>query len=310
MSLGPEHLEYPFRRHGMDHDRYAWSMLTDRKPVQWPGGARLALWINVGLQFYPLNQQGKPFKVPGGMTMPYPDLRHYSLRDYGNRVGIYRLIKSFKAAGVRATAAMNAEIATRYPFLLEKLLEHDWEIAASGLDMGNLHHGGVPEARERELVERSFEILRRESGQPVKGWFSPAQSQSKVTPDLVAQSGGIYLSDFSNDDAPYWMNASSGRIVSLPLTYELSDRRFLFLQNQPLDQWEAQSIEAMDYLVAEAREKGARMFSFSVTPWIIGQPYRMAALERVLERLLSHSEVWAATGAEIAEAWAAMDTSA
>lgn len=310
MSIAPGYFDYPRRRPGLDHNRFEHRYLMTGKAGRWPNGKAVALCISAPVEFFPMDMPRAPLNPPGGMERPGASFWDFTLRDYGNRVGIYRLIRSFKGAGVRATAAMNAEVATRYPFLLEKLLEHDWEIAASGLDMGNLHHGGVPEARERELVEQSFEILRRESGQPVKGWFSPAQSQSKVTPDLVARSGGIYLSDFSNDDAPYWMNASGGRIVSLPLTYELSDRRFLFLQNQPLDQWEAQNVEAMDYLVAEAREKGARMFSFSVTPWIIGQPYRMAALERVLERLLSHSDVWVATGAEIAEAWAAMDTSA
>ena len=90
MALDKNYLEYPHRSHGMDHNRYDWQMLAQQKPVVWPNNKKLALWINVPLQFFPLDQKGDPFKVPGGMTMPYPDLRHYSLRDYGNRVGIYR----------------------------------------------------------------------------------------------------------------------------------------------------------------------------------------------------------------------------
>ena len=89
----------------MDHDFYDWSMLQNRKPVAWPGGKRLALWVNVGLQYFPLNQQGKPFPPPGGMTTAYPDLRHYTLREYGNRVGIYRFFKAFDAFGVRPSFA-------------------------------------------------------------------------------------------------------------------------------------------------------------------------------------------------------------
>ena len=77
-QLPANYLEYKDRRYGMDHDRYEWSMLENRKPVKWPNGKSLALWINVPLQFFPLDQKGIPFKVPGGMTMPYPDLRHYS----------------------------------------------------------------------------------------------------------------------------------------------------------------------------------------------------------------------------------------
>ena len=92
MSLPDDYLEYPKRHYGMDHDRYDWAMLSERQPVTWPDEKPLALWINVSCQHFPLNQSGKPYAPPGGMTMPYPDLRHYSLRDYGNRVGIYRLL--------------------------------------------------------------------------------------------------------------------------------------------------------------------------------------------------------------------------
>ena len=87
MSLDPSYLKYEKRRYGMDHDRYDWSMLGNRNPVTWPGGARLAVWINVAVQFFPLNQSGKPFAPPGGMSTAYPDLRHFTLREYGNRIG-------------------------------------------------------------------------------------------------------------------------------------------------------------------------------------------------------------------------------
>ena len=86
-------LEYPQRHYGMDHDRYEWSMLQDRKPVTWPGGKPLALWINISVQHFPLSGDQPAVAPPGALTMPYPDLRHYTLRDYGNRVGIYRLLK-------------------------------------------------------------------------------------------------------------------------------------------------------------------------------------------------------------------------
>ena len=93
MALDPQYLEYRNRRYGMDHDLYEWSMLSRRAPITWPNGARVALWVNVAVQFFPLNQRGKPFRPPGGMSTPYPDLRHYTLRDYGNRVGLIRCLE-------------------------------------------------------------------------------------------------------------------------------------------------------------------------------------------------------------------------
>ena len=106
-SLPADYLEYPLRRHGMDHDRYDWTQLHQRRGVAWPGGARIALWITVALEWFPLDMKGQPFKPPGAMQTAYPDLRHYTLRDYGNRVGIYRVMQALQRHGIRASAAVN-----------------------------------------------------------------------------------------------------------------------------------------------------------------------------------------------------------
>src|SRR5579862_4306242 len=118
MALDPAYLAYPRRRYGMDHDRYDWSILPRRSPARWPNGANIALWVNVALEFFPLDQAGQPFKLPGGMVTPYPDLRHFSLRDYGNRVGVYRLFKLFDRLRLRASWAINSAVAERYPSLV------------------------------------------------------------------------------------------------------------------------------------------------------------------------------------------------
>ena len=144
----------------MDHDFYDWSMLTERKPVTWPGGKRLALWVNVALQYFPLNQQGKPFAPPGGMTTAYPDLRHYTLREYGNRVGIYRFFKALDQYGVRPSFAVNARLAERYPYLLRRLVERGDEILCHGWHMDAPHYGGQDGDEERALVRKSLSVLR------------------------------------------------------------------------------------------------------------------------------------------------------
>ena len=149
MPLDPSYLEYPHRSYGMDHDRYDWSMLTDRKPVAWPGGKRLALWVNVSLQYYPLNQQGKPFPPVGGMTTAYPDLRHYTLREYGNRVGVFRCLKAFDQYKVKPTFAVSGRLAERYPYLVNRLVERGDEIIAHGWHMDAPHYGGMEESAQR-----------------------------------------------------------------------------------------------------------------------------------------------------------------
>ena len=304
MTLDADYLRYPHRRHGMDHDRYDFSMLSRRPAVAWPGGASLAVWVNVAVQFFPLDQRGKPFAAPGGMGTPYPDLRHFTLRDYGNRVGIVRCLEALDAFGIRPTFAVNGAVAERYPALLDRLAGRGDEIIASSWHMDTLHHGDMPAAEERTLVERTLTTLRERTGQPVEGWVSPAGSQSHRTPDLLAEHGVYYMGDWINDDMPYAFRTEAGQLVALPLSLELDDQ---FLIGASLhSEWEyAQQIkDACDYLAAEAASTGhGRLLALSVHPWLMGQPHRIAAFESVLEHLAGTSGIWSASATEIVAAW-------
>ena len=118
MSLPAEYLAYPRRRRGMDHDRYGYSPVPARRPpVEWPNGARVALWIVPALEFFPLDMDGRPFRAPGAMERPYPDYWNYTLRDYGNRVGVFRVFQALDALGLKASVAINARLAERTPFM-------------------------------------------------------------------------------------------------------------------------------------------------------------------------------------------------
>src|SRR4051812_6570297 len=103
MSLSASYLQYPHRHYGMDHDLYLWSVMRDRPPISWPNGARVALWVNLTLEWFPLDAVNKPFLAPGGIDRMYPDIWNYTHRDYGNRVGVYRLMRMLKDLGLRAS---------------------------------------------------------------------------------------------------------------------------------------------------------------------------------------------------------------
>ncbi len=304
MSLDREHLEYPLRRYGMDHERYDWSMLSERKAVQWPGGAKLALWINVSLQFFPLNQRGKPFAVPGGMTMPYPDLRHFSLRDYGNRVGIYRFLQAFDRYGIRPSFAINTELAERAPYLLQRLLERGDELLCHGWNMDSLHYGGQPRDEEAELVARALDRLRDLSGARIRGWISPARNESEHTPELLVENGIEYFCDWVNDDIPYRFRTGAGELVAMPLSNELEDR-FVIMNNLHSEQsWQEQVCDAADFLIAEAEATGSgRILSLNLHPWMLGQPHRIGRLEAALEYLTALPGVWCAAAGDILDCW-------
>jgi allantoinase len=299
--ISDDYLQYPKRRYGMDHDRYEWSQLHTRKPVSWPGKARVALWVTTALQWFPLDQQGKPFKPLGSLQTAYPDLRHYTLRDYGNRVGIYRIMKALDKHGIKASAPVNAAVAARYPSLVKECVARGWEILGHGIDMDQLHYEGMTD--EASLIKKSLDVLRK-SGK-VRGWLSPAKSESKATLDLVAAEGIDYVCDWVNDDLPYPIKTGGKTLHAMPHNDDIADATVLIGMRHDEDELRDQLIDHFDMLYAESATQGGRIMPIPLHSWVIGQPYRIGTLEAVLAHIMRHEGVWPATGAEILDAWKA-----
>jgi peptidoglycan/xylan/chitin deacetylase (PgdA/CDA1 family) len=305
MTLPSTYFEYPFRRPGMDHERYAYSNLFDRRPVRWPDGARIALWIVPTLEFFPLDMAPAGVKPPGGIERPYPDYWNYTLRDYGNRVGAARLFRALEARGLKASVAISSRLAERYPHLLKEAIRNDFELVGHGIDMNHIHATGIAPETEREWVRRSLQTLRRLSCLEVKGWYSPAYSESHDTLDLVAAEGCEYVCDWVNDDMPYRLETKAGPIHAMPHAYEISDLQlFQFYKYKP-PQFVEQVMDHFDLLYREAATHGGRIVALSLRPWISGVPHRIAAIEQALDLMLRRGSVWSATGAEILACWKA-----
>jgi len=305
MSLPDDYLHYPWRRHGMDHDRYDWTMQPERRPVAWPDGARVALWVVPALEFFPLDQPAQPFRAPGGMVTPYPDLRHYTLRDYGNRVGVFRVFKLLDRLGIKASVAVNARVAERYPFLIEEVNRRGWEIIAYGVDMGRLHYGGLPVADEAAQIGEAVGTLRRVSGQPISGWLSPAKSESMNTLDLIAAEGIAYVCDWVNDDMPFPLRTDKGELYSLPLSHEISDQTIINQYQHSEQDFLDQVRDQFDVLYDEATAADGRIMTLTIHPWMSGQPHRIGFLEKALSHITDRDGVWSAGGAEILAAFKA-----
>ena len=304
MTLDDEYLRYPNRRYGMDHDIYDWSILQQRPPVSWPGGAKVALWVSLSLEYFPLDQPSEPFKVPGGMVTQYPDLRHYTSRDYGNRVGIQRLWKVLSKYGITSSVAINSKLAERYPYLIDKVNERGDEIIAHGVDMGKVHYGGMDDGAEAALVEEAVSVLRTASGQPVTGWWSPGKSESWRTLKHVADHGIEYVCDWVNDDMPYKLRDGSGReVVAMPHSAEIWDRTIITDKKHNEDEWLEQVQDQFSALYAETERYGGRVVSIVLTPYIMGMHYRIKYLDKALAWIMGHSGVWNATGEEIRAAF-------
>lgn len=293
----------PKRRYGMDHDLYPWSMLETRPIFSWPEGKRIALWINVAIEHFPLDAKGRGFKPQGAMSMPYPDLRHYTLRDYGNRIGIFRILEALAERGLPASLAVQGEVVERYPALAKRLAATPHEWVAHGWNMDSMHFGGLPEEEERALIERTLVSLRRHAPHSIAGWFSPARSQSHATLRLLEEAGIRWCADWVNDEQPYRIAG----LINLPLSLELEDR-FVILENLHAEsEWADQVEDAVEFLIRESRElPHARVLGLSLHAWVIGHAHRIAHLERVLDHLKARSALlWPANPSAIIAHWQA-----
>ena len=302
MPLDPAYLAYPKRRPGMDHDFYPWSDMRARPPLAWPDGKGVAVWIVVDLEWFPILPTDQPFRAPGHMQTAYPDYRHYTAREYGTRVGLYRLLDAFAKVGATASVAANGAIADRYPSVIGDIAAAGHEIVAHSTDMNGTIATGLDEAAERALVAGSLASLERVTGTRPRGWLSIARSQSVNTPRLLAEAGLDYMCDWVNDELPFRFHTPAGDLVNLPLNHELSDRQILVAQQHPVDGYVEQMLDAFDLLADEAARFGGRVLPLNVTPYIMGLPYRIDAFERLLGELAARPQTWFARGDAIVDA--------
>ena len=284
--MSDELLSYSHRHYGMDHERYEWSMLQDRAPVAWPEDKPLALWINIAVQHFPLSGEKPEVAPPGALTMPYPDLRHYPLRDYGNRVGIYRLLKVMAECEAQPSLAISGALAQRYPKLLERLARTPYEWLGHGWNMLAMHAGKVDLEVESNWISQTRAALEGFTDQTLAGWLSPGRIQTENTPELLVSNGFTYQSDWVNDELPYAFKTRAGNMTCLPSCLELDDV-FVLTQNlHSEDSFVQQVVDAADFLIKEGGEHGGRLLSLNFHPWLVGQPHRIRTVREILDALL------------------------
>ena len=285
--MDASYLAYPKRGYGQDHDLYPWRLSRERPRLKWESGAKVAVCFVVPLEFFPLDPSGVPFKHPGAMATPYPDLRHYTVRDYGNRVGVFRILEALGEA--RATFAVNAEVARRYPPLMEAIRGH--EVAAHGVSTDRIHHEGVGEAEERELIAEALDVL---GGS--EGWMSPARAQSSQTLRLLGEAGVRYCLDWEPDQVPV---ATSEDVTLVPTQHELSDFTLMHVRRQSVGAWERQVRDAIALLLGEHERFGGQMLGLTLTPYVMGQPFRIQALHELMAHIRDTDGVEVFTAGEI-----------
>jgi peptidoglycan/xylan/chitin deacetylase (PgdA/CDA1 family) len=280
-----------------DYGPFPYVPLPERPPVTWPGGAGLAVWVIINVEFFPLRLPvpGHPAVPPG----PAPTVRAWAQRDYGNRVGIWRVMDALDEVGIRGTATVNADIARHHPQILAAARERGWEFMGH-CETNSIWLDAVDEAEERAVIARTLEALKTAGGRRPRGWLGAGLAESWATLDHLIDEGVEYVADWVNDDLPYVMDVSGRTIVSVRYSYELNDTPAIWYQGRTIDEFETMIRRQFEVLWREGREQG-RVMAICLHPFIIGVPHRIDGLRRALSHVAAHEGVWFATGEEIVD---------
>ncbi len=287
---------------------YDFVPMPDRKPLKWPNGARIAVMLTFNLEYWDLVKDTDAPYYPGGPSIlpdPLPgniaDLPNYSWREYGQRVGIWRLMDIFDKAGVPATCTMNAKMGLERRRVIDAVNERGWEIVAHNYVQTELltDYANEPE-KEREIIRETLRVYNDVVGRPAKGWLSSSLRCTENTSDILAEEGMIFHTDIMNDDQPFLIQTPSGPIVSVPYSNEVNDFQIFLRRGNTTSQAAEVIIEQFDELYREGAESG-RLMNIGIHPHVWGQPFRVRALREFLEHVSKYDGVWFAKREEIAE---------
>jgi allantoinase len=273
-----------------------YSPIVDRPWMRLPDGARLALWIVPNIEYYQLMPPKGTFDP--WPRCPHPDIMNYGVRDFGNRVGFWRLIEVLDRHKVRATLSLNIACYESFPEIRDACETRGYDVMSHGLCNTDFMFDRS-EDEERAYIAQCQETFRRLTGRDISGWFSPVASATLTTSDLVAEAGIRYTADFFHDDQPFPIRVRGGTLLSLPYSMDVNEGWNLRL-NIEAEEFVLSAKDQFDRLYQEGAES-PRVMSLALHPYVFGQPHRIAHLDRLLGYMLSHEGVWQATGIEIAD---------
>lgn len=278
---------------------FPYSPIHRRPPLRWPGGARVALWVNPNIEFFGLDDV-----MPGNVNervarehARVPHVRNWSLRDYGNRVGVWRLMETLSRHGIRASAALNSEVCDHHPEIIEEAMRLGWELMGHGITNAVRINEMNPES-EREAIFAAVDRIERACGVRPVGWLGPGLAETWGTLEHLSAAGIRYVCDWVNDDQPYRMDIGTPPMVSIPYTLQANDVPAYYDLKCSVPEFERTIKAQFDTLYREGEASG-RVMAIAVHPFVTGQPHRIGALEAALDHICSHEGVWLATAREI-----------
>ena len=275
--------------------------LPERPRLVWPDGARVALWIAPNLEFFGLdsNLPGNDNQRIASDKAWRPAVRSWAVRDYGNRIGVWRIFDVMKKHGLRCTAPLNSSLCMHHPQIVDRAMELGWEFMGHN-QTNSVRCVDVPAEQEREEIRATLDGIAVKTGRRPVGWLGAGTAESWNTLDHLVAENCRYVGDWTNDEQPYVMTVNDKPIVSLPYTSDINDVTCYFAHKMQPEQWQRAVTRHFDVLYREGSEQG-RVMCIPIHPFVTGTPQRIDALDAAVAYILSHEDVWPATGSEIVD---------
>lgn len=280
----------------MDHELFDYSPIEGRPRLRLPEGRTVAVWFGLNVEHFAFGRPG--LSLADFTAQLVPDPLNYGWRDYGPRVGVWRLARLFERLEVPLTAVLNSEVCDHYPQIVEAGVEAGWSWVAHGAN-NSTWQTGMEREEERAYVEAVAERIGAATGARPRGWLGPALTASLNTNDLLAELGFEYALDWANDDQPYELTVGAGQLLSLPYSSEINDIPIIHLHHGSGADFERALLDQVEVLADEGRES-ARALGVGLHPFLIGQAFRSRYLARALEALRERDDVWLTTADELA----------
>jgi peptidoglycan/xylan/chitin deacetylase (PgdA/CDA1 family) len=282
------------------HGRYEFSAITQRPRFAWPGGARLAVYFALGVEHYAFGEGMTENLVSG---MPHPDVLNASWRDYGNRVGAWRLLQAFADYGIPSSILLNSAVCEHAPALIEAAKNAGCEFIAHGYSNSDTL-AGLSEDAESAYVEGVAAQMAAAIGQRPLGWASPWIAETLATPDILSERGYSYVLDWCMDDQPVWLTTRERPLLAVPYSQEINDSSTIIGRQASATDFSQMIIDQFDEM-RETPGDEPLVMSVILHSFISGQPFRLRALRRAVEHVLKYAEtIWIAQPGQIAQHYA------
>lgn len=262
------------------HGRYPYSPIHQRPDYSWPEGQRLAVYIALNLEHFAFGEGLGAELAPGG---PQPDVLNYAWRDYGNRVGVWRLLELFDQLNLPVALLVNSSIYDYCPEVVAAFRDRNDEIVAHGRTNSE-RQSSLPAAEEGRLIQETTEVITQHEGQPPAGWLGPWIAQSHVSPDLLQEAGYTYLLDWCHDDQPTWFQTRRGRILSVPYPQEVNDIPAIVVRKVSATEFADMVVDNFDEMLEQSAQQPL-VYGIALHPYIVGQPFRLRHLRRALQHI-------------------------